>query len=543
MDVFIEGIPYVNVPLVSNEKNKSIAAFQKNDLSKSNDDQYDNGSLKFVQLYTSKAYDVHRSKLVFPNDSGSSSNNKDHILSPCLINAICKHHNSNAKVIWANSDDEKSGSTQIANGLLGRSDVLLRTAIGMPFAVDKDGNTCVVVMFSPYSLKHSDDAIDHLKFISLSATNRNIPCLLPLSEKDDDSFHQLKNKINSSKFNGDTFSSINQKGVIFPLPTNNADIGNGVKAHFLSFDRGTSIHFSQSITESNILNVSPMTGSLSPFDIPRKRPRNLSFDDTPFSLDDDSNYAVWSTIMNTELIDSLTSTYDSITDFTDTGVVSKVSQCSLEVRTINEEIDLYKDKLCRLEEFALGFLGMSVFDIADIWMPENSMDENVLLKNVLTVSKDPKNDDFLAFEGFSRSANIPLWTGTIGRAFVTFQTVWNSKQGEMIDPNRVHAFYQANIKTVVSVPVLNESSKCMCVLSFYSQTKVENSSCVVNFIEKAIKLVWCGLEKVASEAVFDEKVWEEINSFAIGKLAANETIQTEFSRKRSIQSLSMIQVS
>jgi hypothetical protein len=93
---------------------------------------------------------------------------KKHVLSPQLVNAI----SSSAKVLWTNSHNQE--------GLLGRSDARLQTAVGMPVAVDGNGNMCVVVMFSPNQIQKSDDAMEYLQSISQSATSTSIPCLMPV---------------------------------------------------------------------------------------------------------------------------------------------------------------------------------------------------------------------------------------------------------------------------------------------------------------------------------------------------------------------------
>ena len=45
---------------------------------------------------------------------------------------------------------------------MGRSDIKLQTAIGMPVGVDESGNVWVVVMFSPKNVESSSDAIEYL---------------------------------------------------------------------------------------------------------------------------------------------------------------------------------------------------------------------------------------------------------------------------------------------------------------------------------------------------------------------------------------------
>jgi hypothetical protein len=127
--------------------------------------------IRFVQLYTSKSYGDRRSKLVTPptetKSDGGVSELEKHVLSPRLVDAI----SNTAKVVWANCEKRE--------GLLGRSDMRLQTAVGMPVAMDGDGNMCIVVMFSPNNVKSSDEAMEYLNFISKSAASSSIPGLLP----------------------------------------------------------------------------------------------------------------------------------------------------------------------------------------------------------------------------------------------------------------------------------------------------------------------------------------------------------------------------
>lgn len=136
-----------------------------------------------MQLYTSKSYADKRAQLVSPeihgngedaghdtaaNEPCTASELEKHKLSPQLVDAISK----SAQVVWANCQKQE--------GLLGRSDMRLQTAVGMPVAVDSEGNMCVVVMFSPENLESTDEAMEYLQFLSKSATSSSIPCLLPV---------------------------------------------------------------------------------------------------------------------------------------------------------------------------------------------------------------------------------------------------------------------------------------------------------------------------------------------------------------------------
>ena len=100
-------------------------------------------------------------------EEDSSDNLEKHVLSPTLVEAISR----TAQVVWAH--------TKKSEGLTGRSDIRLQTAVGMPVAVDRDGNMCVVVMFSPNNIRSTDNAMEYLQSISRSATSTSIPCLMP----------------------------------------------------------------------------------------------------------------------------------------------------------------------------------------------------------------------------------------------------------------------------------------------------------------------------------------------------------------------------
>ena len=135
----------------------------------------DKQKLRFVQLYTSKSYAKHRSSLVTPPEDKKDEDYHDHQhqhdhectrddlekhkLSPRLVDAISK----TAQVVWANTLKQE--------GLTGRSDIPLHTAVGMPVALDADGNMCVVVMFSPNNIQSTDEAMEYLQSISRSATS------------------------------------------------------------------------------------------------------------------------------------------------------------------------------------------------------------------------------------------------------------------------------------------------------------------------------------------------------------------------------------
>jgi hypothetical protein len=95
-----------------------------------------------------------------------------HVLSPQLVDAISQ----STQVVWANCDSQ--------NGLLGRSDVKLHTAVGLPVAVDSEGNMCVVVMFSPKTINSNNESMEYLHSIFSFAT-ANMGGIMPVIKAPD----------------------------------------------------------------------------------------------------------------------------------------------------------------------------------------------------------------------------------------------------------------------------------------------------------------------------------------------------------------------
>ena len=134
-------------------------------------------------------------------DNTTQEDLEKHVLSPKLVNAI----SSTAQVVWANCDERQ--------GLLGRSDMRLQTAVGMPVAMDSEGNMCIVVMFSPRNVKNNMEAMEYLKSLSQGAASNKIPCLLPVVDT-----NQNRLFYNPKRFN--EFQKPGGKGYLSIYPQN-----------------------------------------------------------------------------------------------------------------------------------------------------------------------------------------------------------------------------------------------------------------------------------------------------------------------------------
>lgn len=117
-------------------------------------------ALHFFQLYTSPSYCVYRSKLVTPSDDWDRDRkdaSQKHRFSP----QICEAVQDGGQIVWA--------STRAEGGLLGRSDLPLRTAVGAPVCCP-GYNLCVLVMFSPRVLISSPEAMEFIYTMAQAAS-------------------------------------------------------------------------------------------------------------------------------------------------------------------------------------------------------------------------------------------------------------------------------------------------------------------------------------------------------------------------------------
>ena len=417
---------------------------------------------RFLQLYTSKAYRNQRSKLVQPHISDDDYDNFDdssqqmitnrnsnlniedeeHVLSPRIVEAVTR----TTQVVWANC--------QKSEGLLGRSDMKLQTAIGMPVGVDESGNVWVVVMFSPNNVESTSDAIDYLQYISRSAASTSIPCLLPVAGGSAQR-RESNNIIINGEENQHSLVSFKPK---MKIPDTTRDLGEGVTAKFMSFnlndDKEDEINESVQVIKS----ISALKDA-SKIDLGVPAPAALIGRDTPLQyLDaiddaitdafDEASYGVWSTIMNSA-----------------GGAIIQTSE------TIAAKMHLIQE---RLEEFANAFLGMSVFDIADAWTVSSySADgfaQSPVMKSLFTVAATESNPEINAFREISAKASIAPGDGAIGKAFSTGFPVWSSAK---VSCTLSCVFFSCDVECHALINIINGLFSCTLIsrISFMTQAE------------------------------------------------------------------------
>eukprot|EP00984_Skeletonema_dohrnii_P007372 scaffold2677_cov152-Skeletonema_dohrnii-CCMP3373.AAC.4 len=563
--------------------NNNTTNQQQHSSSSSSSSRKKNKSKKrFLQLYTSKAYGNQRSKLVQPhiNDeydedekkrpsaaaaaaadhptspfeassqqqqqqqqmivkrSGSfSMEDEEHVLSPRIVEAVTH----STQVVWANC--------QKTEGLLGRSDMKLQTAIGMPVGVDESGNVWVVVMFSPKNVASTSDAIEYLQYISRSAASTSIPCLLPVvGEPAQSARGSIGNNNNNMITSGEEEDGEEQTqchSLIsikpqFKRPDTTRDLGDGVTAKFVSFNLNDDVEEEMNksghviTTRRPSLNNALKDAPKDDFGIPMlPAPAQLNgrgasqqildaIDNAITDAFDDASYGVWSTIMNSAGGDTV--------------------QTSVE--TIAAKMYLIQE---RLEEFANAFLGMSVFDIADAWTVSSYSSDGIahspVMKCLFTAAATESNVEINDFRKFSANSFIVPGDGAVGKAYSTGYPVWSSVKDLIYDTSRTKAFQNCSIETAFAVPIFSAGDASpSCILCCYSLLPADSVPFVLNFVQKAVRLLWDGLDKIVNphESVGKE-LWKDVAPADLGEMAADLEMQKAFIGKKRPRSDSMIE--
>lgn len=465
--------------------------------------------LRFVQLYTSHSYENRRSELLNPPESsgmrrsGSTENLQKHVLSPRLVDAI----SSTAQVVWANTKKQE--------GLTGRSEFPLQTAVGMPVAMDENGNMCVVVMFSPNNIQSTDDAMEYLESISRSATNASIPCLLPVFDPSTSRMKQLPHSTTSSMVSH--------------------DLGEGISTRFVSLDEQKAASDEPEKHAEHTLSSAPKDTFGIPMlpsfaELQNNQQSHVTPDESVEDVFDDATYGIWTTIMET--LDGT----DDVTFGEPDGDNPLLKQQAHDTSNLpiafHSNDPMKESRQNRLEEFCSAFLGMSVFDMADVWVPAGK-DYPDSLRHVMSVTSSDTNEVLHQFQISSENTLIKHWAGAVGTAFAGGNPVWSEKLNTFADPGRLLAFQHAQFHTVLAVPVFSTKQVLpACVVSFYSFIQSGQVQFVLKFVQQALKLLWDGLDNVKPHESVQNSYWEAVGPADLGEMAADVEMHQHFMKKK-----------
>jgi len=400
--------------------------------------------IHFLQLYTSKNLNSilgHR----YISNHNIYKEGIDHALSPLLVNAVA----DSSQIIWAHCQNVK-------DGLPKRTDILFQTAVGVPVAKDAEGNMFIVIMFSPNNISSNKEAVEYLQYIGTFATSTTIPCLLPVV-KDRSNTFQLTYNNSETSISPTTGRWITNTGLPNSSISSNlmrVDMGSGISAQLIPYDYKTGhdlltsqVHHDEMSQTNNLLNNTPLLVSNNivesyspPHDDLQTLVENIDTD-----VFDDASYGLWSTIMNAsstsnDITQTLKNNHQKsmlhLSDSSSALVKSHLNSSSTAMvnssvipTVILEAQNLSSIRKDRLEEFASAFLGLSVFDAADIWVCV-SRNGGVVegLTHSFSVLVTQANEGLNYFEKASAGCIVTPWNGAVGRAFWSGNAVWSSNK-------------------------------------------------------------------------------------------------------------------
>ena len=168
-------------------------------------------------------------------------------------------------------------------------------------------------------------------------------------------------------------------------------------------------------------------------------------------LFDQTTYGVWSTIMaspvdnnelqeKTEIATERMMSFPQLNATAGFSVQNKPGGANNENSTLltlshpetivhqREKPVLHPERKERLEEFAAAFLGMSVFNLADVWIPSSDIHDKGNLYHVCSQTSSTDDDALIFFKYISRNTTLRQWSGAVGRAYSTGNPVWSTNQ-------------------------------------------------------------------------------------------------------------------
>jgi hypothetical protein len=200
-------------------------------------------------------------------------------------------------------------------------------------------------------------------------------------------------------------------------------MANGVTTRFVSLDEKTSEVLSlPEVHSTRDLSTAPKDC----FGIPmlpngseiEGNQTNAATESAVSDVFDEASYGVWSTIMDgtsDNQVRNGTQPFGNGANAEDEDTEP--------VYTINKPAMSHARKE-RLEEFAEAFLEVSVFDVAEVWIPIG--DDSDYLGQVTAVTSTDTNPILNQFVQLTEKIMVKSWSGAVGRAFATGNPVWNA---------------------------------------------------------------------------------------------------------------------
>jgi hypothetical protein len=515
--------------------------------------------MKFVQLYSSPVFEDFRQLLVRPDNAGdmhggdpSRCDEEKHRFSPVVSAVvghiflrlvlicrtvrvqICRGVSDGGKIVWANTCTTK--------GLVGRSDLALNTAVGVPMCSIGD-DLYVLILFSLESLRMSQHAME---FLCASARIVSEPscCFLPASistvvtparvehfvglwdmvelmdaYSDEVAFETLSlgrlqnffdnQESTSLKCIFNDFKQIHNNGFttkqLDSLRKMNASTPNVVMADYSTSSKERSMSLC-SLESGNSLNWALALKNLSTDSGQMKVCGSLNGDTNSLHLEDIKDFSgaftnafdhtnnemghMIGTGANDEVHDAdsvSSSIYSSsveraIDSFSDYDSMSDrfVSVPIIDVR------QSYRKNHSRFHEFMVALMGMTIFDAAELWLLSD------MSKDMCVVAALHRNGVMGMWTEHSRNMRLNRSVDVPGHVLESGHPYWDQYYDQHNPSDALHPrallASTLRVRTAFAIP-LPGSDGVGGVLALYSSLRVDVDLVLVSYVVKSLQLL------------------------------------------------------
>lgn len=486
--------------------------------------------LKFIQLYSSPTYEDFHSLLIQPDTDASSEHNMNinshdedkHRFSPIICHGVC----DGGQIVWAN--------TRISEGLTGRIDLPLNTAVGVPIC--SIGNDIyILVLFAVGLITVTPQAVEYLTTVTRAITEGSCGFLAAsitsspiISVKTDDFVGIWDISELVAKYSSDVEFHV--------LPVNKlqkffdcheillfCDLFSDFK---LTRDGRFTVKQLKSLREA-YKSIRERSDSLASFsshtwDLPaEEQSASLeqpydhsvgagygqhvivsdgdSVNDFASSGDNSAGHGVFSADLNSIEHDL---TYENDIDHEGITIreipsprkssdqyseVSKDEQVTKSVLQIYAHMT-YKLSQCRFHEFMIAILGMTVFESAELWLLSERTKELFL---VAAVYRTPNMQKWVSF---SETLRLQIGDDVPGIVLESGSSYWETNYGR--NGNSIHRSelrqkiaVENDINTVLGVPLPGLRGVCGSVVFYTSKANFSLDPLLVLLIERAVQFM------------------------------------------------------
>lgn len=489
----------------------------------------ENPSLKFMQLYTSPTYEDFHSLLVQPEHS-SEYNNLDeekHRFSPIICRGVC----DGCQIVWAN--------TRVSEGLTGRSDLPLNTAVGVPIC-SIGHELYILVLFSVNIIQTTPNSIEYLCSIARAVTlgtggflQASVNATVSAAQTDDFvgiwDMRELIRKYSSDiefhllpmgsmqkyfdcnelllfcdlfqdyKLSRDGRFTTKQVELVRDYVRSRSDSVSSENSTAWTVDDLDSNGSSDKCDKSKIVGVEP-----------------------DFDISDLNNFGDYDTagVYNVDL--NLFEIAEKVAERLDTGnnapeikdtkdIISTILHSDESNKDFNRATlhvfshMSYKLSQSRFHEFMIAVLGMTVFDCSELWLQSSRTQELFLAAAVYRSCKMKK--------WVQGSENVRLKPGMDlpGRVLETSQSYWDHLYGSIgssCSNVRKKLAQSLAVCTAFGVPLPGFRGTCGALVFYSSNSNFTAEPLMVMIIEKAVQLMAasvldpCSLARLDIESIF-----------------------------------------